>query len=164
METDKLATLVPNPKTGSFFLHQDEARVQIDFLLNPHEDDKMYYKTRWFTHKHLLTALVPMQMSFSGKCVRTMLGDCSMVMRDLAWMSWKERAFVILSVKSIRKYCIQRKQKYPVQIQLTAPWDKYQIEKQFKLLKLEMFFFNSGKACRVLKRVSEDAWTSYTWY
>lgn len=46
METDKLATLVPNPKTGSFFLPQDEARVQIDFLLNPHEDDKMYYKTR----------------------------------------------------------------------------------------------------------------------
>lgn len=46
METDKLATLVPNPKTVSFFLHQDEARVQIDFLLNPHEDDKMYYKTR----------------------------------------------------------------------------------------------------------------------
>lgn len=45
METDKLATLVPNPKTGSFFLPQD-ARVQIDFLLNPHEDDKMYYKTR----------------------------------------------------------------------------------------------------------------------
>lgn len=111
-----------------------------------------------------VTALVPMQMSFSGKCVRTMLGDCSMVMRDLAWMSWKERAFVILSVKSIRKYCIQRKQKYPVQIQLIAPWDKYQIEKQFKLLKLEMFFFNSGKACRVLKRVSEDAWTSYTSY
>lgn len=29
-----------------FFLPQDEARVQIDFLLNPHEDDKMYYKTR----------------------------------------------------------------------------------------------------------------------
>lgn len=44
--TNLIATLVPNPKTGSFFLHQDEARVQIDFLLNPHEDDKMYYKTR----------------------------------------------------------------------------------------------------------------------
>lgn len=41
---------ISNPKTGSFFLPQDEARVQIDFLLNPHEDDKMYYKTRWFTH------------------------------------------------------------------------------------------------------------------
>lgn len=33
-----------------------------------------------------------------------------------------------------------------MQIQLTAPWDKYQIEKQFKLLKLEMFLFNLGKA------------------
>lgn len=34
---------------------------------------------------------------------------------------------------------------YSVQIQLTVPWDKYQIEKQCKLLKLEMFLLNLGR-------------------
>lgn len=31
---------------GSFFFHHDGTKVQIDILLNPHEDDKVYYKTR----------------------------------------------------------------------------------------------------------------------
>lgn len=43
---DRQISNIGTKSKDSFFLPQDEARVQIDFLLNPHEDDKMYYKTR----------------------------------------------------------------------------------------------------------------------